>query len=74
MRAGPVHIVKRTGQKRLRIRLRGLRRKKSYARMGKQAAFACLKLLFAHHAHGHLAPIRMKGSFSEHTNASFPLW
>ena len=57
----------------LRIRLGGLRRKQPHPRMGKKAALACLKLFFAHHAHGHLAPIRMKGHFSEHAATPFPL-
>ena len=73
MAALAAHIVKRAGQQGLRIRLGGLRRKQPHPRMGKKAALACLKLFFAHHAHGHLAPIRMKGHFSEHAATPFPL-
>ena len=67
MAAPAAHVVKRPRQQRLRVRLGGFRRKQAHARMGKKAALACLKLFFTHHAHGHFAPIGMKGHLSEHT-------
>ncbi len=56
---------------RLRIHLRRIFGKQRNTRMGEKPTLASLKLFFSHHAHGHVAPIRMcGGGFSQHGASS----